>query len=183
MKATCGSCQGLDPVRGGNEVASADGAGNGPRSTVRFSDSSHTGIFTASGAQGSQFFQGGCFSQDDCPQWKLSYYEQNSTSDWTMKWRVGRASIAKATGAGQFNNMKPDVRAGTGFQPMTVHPKIGNTVALNDMMRAGILIYSTDGMYVDTLFATGSGAPGYRKNFKTGSATVYDAPGERTPSV
>ena len=178
MKSPCPSCNGLDPTRGGNELATTGGAGCGPRASARFTNSSHTALMTSHGAQGSEFFPGGCFSQDSCPQWKLSYYEKNSSGSFVMKWRLGRAGIAKATGAGQFNNGKPDTRAGTGFQPMTVHPLIGNTIALNDMMRAGVLIYSVEGLYVDTLFTPPGGAPGYRKDFRFGQATVYAAPGE-----
>ena len=54
--------------------------------------------------------------------------------------------------------------------------KSGN--AVTDQMRAGILVYTTDGLYVDTLFTPPGGAPGYRKSFDFGSKTVYDAPGE-----
>ena len=174
MKNPCPTCQGLPPTHGGNELSDADGTS---RSSGRFVDASHTDIVTAQGAMGSQFAVG-CFSQDSCPQWKLAWHTKDpSTGRYSCKWRVGRSAIAKATGEGQFANSKPDHSAGVGAQPMTVHPIIGNTVALNDMMRAGVLLYTTDGLYVDTLFTTASGGQGYRKNFHFG-ATIFQAGGE-----
>lgn len=61
---------------------------------------------------------------------------------------------------------------------MFVNSEIGNLVSVMDGMRAGILVYTTEGLYVDTLLIAGSGAPGYRKGFDFGSATVYNAGGE-----
>lgn len=148
-KATCPTCAGLPPTHGGNELASQDGPG---RSTARFTDPSHREVIAVQGAVGSDFRpQGGgfCFSQDSCPQWKLAWHTKNASGHWNCKWRVGRAAIAKATGSGQFDNAKPDLSAGIGSQPMTVEEIIGNTVSICDMMRAGILVYTTDGVYVD----------------------------------
>lgn len=157
MKNTCPTCQGLPPTHGGNELSDSDGTA---RSSARFVDGTHTSIVTAQGAMGSQFAVG-CFSQDSCPQWKLAWHTKDpNTGRYSCKWRVGRAAIAKATGEGEFANSKPDHSAGVGAQPMTVHPIIGNTVSVNDMMRAGVLIYTTDGVYVDTLFTTAAGGQG-----------------------
>jgi hypothetical protein len=47
-----------------------------------------------------------------------------------------------------------------------------------DGMRSGILLYSADGLYLDTVFVTSGGAPGYRKNYKFGDETVYTGDGE-----
>lgn len=61
---------------------------------------------------------------------------------------------------------------------MTVHPVIGNVVSVTDQMRAGLFIFTTDGLYVDTLGLSPGGAPGYRKDFDFGSANVYSWGGE-----
>ena len=50
-------------------------------------------------------------------------------------------------------------------------------------MRAGLLVYTTEGLYIDILFTqSGGGAPGYRKNFDFGGGergdSVYVLPGE-----
>ena len=60
----------------------------------------------------------------------------------------------------------------------TVHKVIGNTVSVTDQMRAGLFIFTTDGLYIDTVGLPPGGAPGYRKTFDFGTGTVFNFPGE-----
>ena len=133
----------------------------GDHSTGRFVDAQHDTIVVAEGKTGSMYLKSGCFSADSCPQWKLAWYAKNESGDWVNKWRVGRVPIASFTGAGQFAGLKMQQGAGEGVEPMWVNPVIGNLVSVMDGMRSGILVYTTDGLYVDTLFVAGGGAPGY----------------------
>ena len=174
MHTPCPKCAGLPPTRGGNEVGSA----MGDHSTGRFVDAQHDNIVVAEGKTGSMYLKSGCFSADSCPQWKLAWYAKDKSGAWVNKWRVGRVPIASFTGAGQFAGLKMQQGAGEGVEPMWVNPVIGNLVSVMDGMRSGILVYTTDGLYIDTLFVAGGGAPGYRPGFKFGSATVYNTGGE-----
>eukprot|EP01047_Picozoa_sp_COSAG01_P052203 COSAG01_NODE_5467_length_4243_cov_50.334701_4_plen_468_part_00 len=167
---TCPKCQGLPATHGGNEVTARL---RGSRTSSRFVDSSHRSVVASMGATGSQFFKGGCFSADACPQWKLAWYDKNESAPggWTNKWRIGRTSIGGDTGVFQFNKgTRP--KEGQGIEPMTVHPVIGNVIAVTDQMMAGLLLFTTDGLYIDTLGIAPGGAPGYRKNFDFGSKNV-----------
>ena len=167
---------GLPPTRGGNEVT---GILRGSRTTSRFVDSSQNTLVACMGATGSQFLKHGCFSADACPQYKLAMYKKdNVTGEWTNVWRVGTVSLGGVTGANQFANGKPENKEGAGIEPMTVHKVIGNVVSVTDQMRAGLFIFTTDGLYIDTLGLSPGGAPGYRKDFEFGSKNVYSWGGE-----
>jgi hypothetical protein len=174
-KSTCDVCMGLPPTRGGNEVT---GKLAGSRTSSRFVDASHDQLVACMGATGSQFLKNGCFSADACPQYKLAMYNKSSDGKWTNTWRVGTVSLGGVTGSNQFANGKPVNKEGAGIEPMTVHPVIGNTVSVTDQMRAGLFIFTTDGLYIDTLGTAPGGAPGYRKDFDFGSKNVYAWPGE-----
>ena len=172
--ATCPKCQGLPATHGGNEVTAKL---EGSRTTSRFVDSSHQSMVASMGATGSQFFQGGCFSADACPQWKLAWYDRNESAPggWSNRWRTGKTSLGGDTGAFQFNK-GTSPKEGQGVEPMTVHPVIGNVIAVTDQMMAGLLLFTTDGLY--TLGTAPGGAPGYRKGFDFGTKNVYVWPGE-----
>ena len=172
---TCDVCMGLPPTHGGNEVTAKL---SGSRTSSRFVDSTHSSLVACMGATGSQFLKSGCFSADACPQYKLAWYNKTSTGEWKNIWRVGQVSLGGVTGANQFADGKPQSKEGAGIEPMTVHPVVGNTVSVTDQMRAGLFIFTTDGLYIDTLGLSPGGAPGYRKDFDFGSKNVYAWPGE-----
>lgn len=174
-KPTCDVCMGLPPTRGGNEVTAKL---SGSRTSSRFVDSSHTSVVACMGATGSQFLKSGCFSADACPQYKLAWYNKTSSGEWKNTWRVGQVSLGAVTGANQFADGKPQSKEGAGIEPMTVHPVVGNIVSVTDQMRAGLFLFTTSGLYVDTLGLSPGGAPGYRKDFDFGSKNVYAWPGE-----
>ena len=125
----CPSCYGLPPTHGGNELATEMSS----RCTLRFTDPSHTHAVGCCGDMGGPTPVSGCFSQDSCPQWKLVWYDKVG-NDWKVKWRVGKASISKATGSGQFDNIKGYSDSGLGGQPMSVNEQIENVVSVNDMV-------------------------------------------------
>ena len=58
-------------------------------------------------------------------------------------------SLGGVTGANQFANGKPQKMEGGAIEPQTVHPVFGNTVSVTDQMRAGLFIYTTDGLLPD----------------------------------
>ena len=91
-----------------------------------------------------------CFSADACPQFKLAWYQKDTvTGNWTNVWRTGKVSLGGVTGANQFANGKPQKMEGGAIEPQTVHPVFGNTVSVTDQMRAGLFIYTTDGLLPD----------------------------------
>ena len=175
-KQICEVCRGLPPTRGGNEVSASV---RGSRTSLRFVNDAQTVAIGCMGATGSQFLKQGCFSADACPQFKLAWYQKDKASgNWTNVWRTGLVSLGGVTGANQFANGKPQKKEGGAIEPQMVHRVIGNTVSITDQMRAGIFVYTTDGIYIDTIGLPPGGAPGYRKSFDFGTGTVFNFPGE-----
>jgi hypothetical protein len=80
------------------------------------------------------------FSANLGAQYKLSRYVPDDHGGLRQRWRVGRVAL---TGA---------ARPGEVYGPMFVDTPLNGLVSVIDNSRAGILLYTEDGLYVDTLF-------------------------------
>ncbi len=91
-------------------------------------------------------------------QQKLSRYVPDGKGGFDLKWRVGRVAIHGTADEGEV------------YGSINVMAPIGGLITQVDQSRMGIVLYTEDGLYVDTLF------PDQRKGGKT--AGPYNLPGE-----
>jgi hypothetical protein len=121
------------PLDGGNEVAD------------RFD--SDWAMITGSMADG--FYvnaRGGpSFSANYGGQVKVSRYVPDGKGGFKLKWRTGRSALNGA------------VRPGEIYGSIFVDPPINGILGVTDQTRAGYVLYTTEGLYVDTLFGDGRG--------------------------
>ena len=115
-------------LRGGNEVGTAFNSdwafpAPGPRGEVYVSARS-----------------GPDFSANLGAQYKLSRYVPDESGVLRQRWRVGRVAL---TGA---------ARPGEVYGPMFAVTPLNGIVTVIDNSRAGMVLYTEDGLYVDTLF-------------------------------
>ena len=73
-------------------------------------------------------------------QYKLSRYVPAEGGGLVQRWRVGRVSLAGTA------------RPGEVYGPMFVTPPLNGLVSVIDNSRAGVVLYTTDGLCVDTVF-------------------------------
>jgi len=133
-----------DALYGGNEMANA--FGNWGQTTK--------------GADGSLYVhsrEGKEFSSNFAAQYKISKYLPDGKGGYKIQWRVGRSANIGGEAPG---NIVGGMRM---FAPI-------NTIAgLNDQTRAGVFLYTDDGLYIDTLFQSGTERQAWG---------VYSQPGE-----
>ncbi len=115
-------------TRGGNEVGvsySSDWASvtNAPNGDVYVSARSGPNVTANFGTQ-----------------FKLSRYVPDGKGGYTERWRVGRMAIRGNAVSGEV------------YGPIFVNPPINGLVGLVDNSRAGYVLYTEEGLYVDTLF-------------------------------
>jgi hypothetical protein len=92
-------------------------------------------------------------------QQKLSRYVPDGKGGFKIQWRVGRMAIHGNAEQGEI------------YGAIHVMPPIGGLVTLVDQTRMGMILFTDEGMYVDTLF------PDQRKTGSKG-AGAYSLPGE-----
>ncbi|MEI6521297.1 MAG: hypothetical protein WCO98_14865, partial [bacterium] len=92
-------------------------------------------------------------------QQKLSRYVPDGKGGYQMKWRVGRMAIHGIADQGEI------------YGAIHVMPPVGGLVTLVDQTRMGMILFTDEGMYVETLF------PDQRKTDKK-TAGAYSLPGE-----
>jgi hypothetical protein len=80
------------------------------------------------------------FSANEGAQYKVSHYAPDGKGGYGLKWRVGRAALQGTAKPGEF------------YGAMRIHRPINGLVSVIDQSRMGILLYTQDGLYVDTLF-------------------------------
>jgi hypothetical protein len=73
-------------------------------------------------------------------QYKLSRYVPDGTGGYRQEWRVGQVALEGVAKSGQV------------YGPMNVSAPLNGLVSVIDNSRAGIVLYTKDGLYVDTLF-------------------------------
>ena len=99
------------------------------------------------------------FSANEAPQHKLTRYVPDGRGGYAMKWRTGRSALHSLAQPGEM------------YGAMRVQRPINGLISVIDQSRCGVLLYTDDGLYVDTLFPDGRRFPGK-------SAGLYPQPGE-----
>lgn len=133
----------VDAIHGGNELV----------------DSFTSDWMQADGSVKDGFYiqaRGMNFDANRGAQHKISRYVPDAAGGYTLKWRVGRTALH---GAAERGEIIGGMRL---FQP------INGLLTVVDQSRSGLLLYTSDGMYVDTLFPADG-----RKD-----AGMYALPGE-----
>jgi hypothetical protein len=92
-------------------------------------------------------------------QQKLSRYLPDGKGGYALKWRVGRVALRGTAAEGEV------------YGSIHVQAPIGGLVSQIDQSRMGVVLYTEEGLYVDTLF------PDQRKTGAR-SGGVYSLPGE-----
>jgi hypothetical protein len=80
------------------------------------------------------------FSANLGGQYKLSRYMSDGHGGYRQRWRVGRVALDGVAKPGQV------------YGPMFVSAPLNGLVGVIDNSRAGVVIYTEEGLYVDTLF-------------------------------
>ncbi len=89
---------------------------------------------------------------------KISRYVPDGRGGYRLQWRTGRQAFGPA-------------RPGEIIGAMHLHAPINGLLAIIDQSRCGLLLYTADGLYVDTLFPDGQVTD-------PATAGLYDLPGE-----
>ena len=120
----------VDALHGGNEV--------GDRFTSDWTqaDGSSEGIYI-------QARSGYSFNANEGAQHKISFYAPDKDGNLRQKWRVGRTALQWTARSGEM------------YGGMRIHRPINGLLSVTDQSRCGILLYTQDGLYVDTLFPDG----------------------------
>lgn len=135
-----------DAVHGGNELANEFSS-----DWMQADGSVKEGFYIqARGGRG--------FDANSGAQYKISRYVPTK-GGYDLKWRVGRAALQGVAAPGEM------------YGAMRLHRPINGLLAVVDQTRMGILLYTEDGLYVDTLF------PDSRR-LTTSQVGVYAQPGE-----
>ncbi|MGE9291131.1 MAG: hypothetical protein ACQKBT_09085, partial [Puniceicoccales bacterium] len=145
-----------DALHGGNELA----------------DSFDSNWFMADGSPGGDYYvhaRGGPqFTPNYGTQHKISRYVQDEQGDYQIKWRVGRTRLSRRGDAAG------EIQGG-----MRLFKPINGLLTLIDQSRSGVMLYTEDGLYVDTLFSPGSNREEqgvYRQGGEFFSGSVYTNP-------
>jgi hypothetical protein len=80
------------------------------------------------------------FSSNQGAQYKLSRYVAGADGALHQRWRVGRVALAGTAQPGEV------------YGPIYSSPPLNGLMSIIDNSRAGIVLYTGDGLYVDTLF-------------------------------
>ena len=80
------------------------------------------------------------FNANTGSQHKLSYYEPQPDGSFKQKWRVGRTALQWTARPGEI------------YGAMRLHRPINGLISVIDQSRCGIILYTQEGLYVDTLF-------------------------------
>ena len=117
----------VDALYGGNEV------GDRFSSDWTQADGSSDGIYV-------QARSGYSFNANEGAQHKISFYAPDKDGNYQQKWRVGRTALQWTARPGEI------------YGAMRIHRPINGILSVTDQSRCGILLYTQDGLYVDTLF-------------------------------
>ncbi len=137
-----------DAIHGGNELAD-----NFPSDWMQADGSPAEGFYVQ--ARG-----GKNFSANEGPQHKLTRYVPDGKGGYRAVWRTGRTAMQRVAETGEM------------YGAMRVHRPINGLVSVVDQSRCGVLLFSEDGLYVDTIF------PDSRRGFTQRSAGIYPQGGE-----
>lgn len=102
---------------------------------------------------------GRSFSANEGAQYKISRYVPDGRGGYRIKWRVGRAALRGLAKPGQL------------YGSIHLYKPINGILSVVDQSRCGVLLYTEDGLYVDTVFPDG-------RRFSPARYGVYPQPGE-----
>jgi hypothetical protein len=136
-----------DAIHGGNELADKYSS-----DWCQADGTSDEGIYVQ--ARG-----GKNFSANEGSQHKISRYVPDGSGGYKLKWRAGRTAL------------QGNARPGEMYGGMRIRRPINHLVPVIDQSRCGVLLYTDDGLYVDTLF------PDSRR-FSPNDVGLYSEPGE-----
>ena len=80
------------------------------------------------------------FNANEGSEHKISYYAPDKDGSFKQKWRVGRSALQWTARPGEI------------YGAMRIHRPINGILSVTDQSRCGIVLYTQDGLYVDTLF-------------------------------
>ncbi len=149
-----------DPIFEARLADKADSVHGGSELATSFSSDWMQADGTLDGGFYVQARGGKNFSANEGAQHKLTRYVPDGKGAYQLKWRVGRTALEHAAERGEI------------YGGMRVQRPINGLVSLIDQSRCGILLYTDDGLYVDTIF------PDARRGFTQKTAGVYPQPGE-----
>ncbi len=148
-----------DPVFAARSAGKADAIHGGNELADKFTSD----WMGADGAPESGYYvqaRGGPnFSANEGPQHKITRYVPDGHGGYTMKWRVGRTALQWLARPGEI------------YGALRIQKPINGLVSVVDQSRCGILLYTDEGLYVDTLFPDG-------RRFQGKTAGLYPQPGE-----
>ncbi len=99
------------------------------------------------------------FSANEGAQHKISRYVPDGKGGYKLKWRTGRTALQGIAKPGEM------------YGAMRIQRPINGLLSVIDQSRCGILLYTEDGLYVDTIFPDG-------RRFSRQTAGIYPQPGE-----
>jgi hypothetical protein len=99
------------------------------------------------------------FSANEGSQTKISRYVPSAHGGYALKWRTGREAMQRLAEPGEI------------YGAIHIRRPINGLLSVVDQSRCGILLYTQDGLYVDTIFPDG-------RRFSPAVAGVYPQPGE-----
>jgi hypothetical protein len=102
---------------------------------------------------------GKSFSANEGAQIKLSRYVPDGKGGYRLKWRTGRTALQGVARRGEM------------YGAIHLWKPLNGLVSVVDQSRCGILLFTGDGLYVDTIFPDG-------RRFSRETAGVYPQPGE-----
>ncbi len=102
---------------------------------------------------------GRSFSANEGAQYKISRYVPDGCGGYKLKWRTGRAALQGLAQPGEI------------YGAIHVAKPINGLVSVIDQSRCGVLLYTEDGLYVDTVFPDG-------RRFPPDKYGLYPQPGE-----
>lgn len=148
-----------DPVFVAREKGTADATHGGNELDTKFSSD----WFQVDGTEKEGYYiqaRGGkSFSANDGAQYKISRYVPDGKGAYQLKWRTGRTALQGIAKPGEI------------YGAMRVTKPINGILGVVDQSRCGVLLYTEDGLYIDTIFLDG-------KKFRPEQAGVYPQPGE-----
>lgn len=148
-----------DPVFEARAAGKADAIHGGNELADRFTSD----WFQADGSPAEGFYvqaRGGKnFSANEGPQHAISRYVPDGAGGYKLKWRTGRTALEWLARTGEM------------YGAMRVRRPIHGLLSVIDQSRCGVLLYTEDGLYVDTIF------PDSRRLARHAGG-IYPQPGE-----
>ncbi|HEY0074129.1 MAG TPA: hypothetical protein VGB77_08515 [Abditibacteriaceae bacterium] len=100
---------------------------------------------------------GKSFSANEGAQYKISRYVPDGKGAYQLTWRTGRAALQGTAKPGEM------------YGAMRIRRPLNGLLSVIDQSRCGVLLYTTEGLYVDTIFPDGR---------RVANAGLYPQPGE-----